>query len=196
MSTSDTRLKSYKLNFALDKVPTSLTDEESLIYNLIEEIANDSNSSKFREDVVKWMVGLEASEGKHGYDDDFAAIEVKPKNFTGKSKLNGGGQFNDFTWKRDEKYSSDDVTMLCAGFSHGKLMFIVEFKYSTIQGKIQTHLNRILPDGDLPNRYVRSASFSYLDWKDSFEIKYMSPNFDSFKSTMVAGLYRTLKDKC
>jgi hypothetical protein len=191
-----TRLKSYKLNFALNSVPTSLTDEESLIYNLIEESANDSNSSKFREDVVKWMVGLETSESKLGYDDDFHAIEVKPKNFTGKNKLNGGGQFNDFTWARHEKIISDDATLLSAGFSYGKLIFIVEFKYSTIQDKIHTHLNKILPTGDVTNRYVRSASFSYLDWKDSFELKYISPNFESFKNTMVAGLYKILKDKC
>lgn len=188
-------LRSYKMNWAMGNVPHLNDSKDELIYQLIEETANDSNSSKFREDVTKWIIGLEASDGKHGYDDDFEAIEVKPKNFTGKTKLNGGGQFTDFTWKRDEKYFNDNVVMLASGFYHGKLVFVVEFKYSDIRSKIQSQLSRILPDGDTPNRYVRSASFSYLDWKDSFELKYLSPNIESFKDGMVSGLFKTLLTK-
>jgi hypothetical protein len=188
-------LREFKLNWTLDSNLNDVDEKDKIIYQLIEETANDSNSSKFREDVTKWIVGLEASEGKHGYDDDFEAIEVKPKNFTGKTKLNGGGQFTDFTWKRDEKYSNDKVVMMVSGFCYGKLVFVVEFKYEDIKSKIQSKLSRILPDGDLPNRYVRSASFSYLDWKNSFELKYISPNFESFKHSMVVGLYNLLSNK-
>lgn len=188
-------LKDYKLNWTLDIISTSMDVKDELIYQLIEETANDSNSSKFREDVTKWVVGLESSNGKHGYDDDFSAIEVKPKNYTGKSKLNGGGQFTDFTWKRDEKYNNDEVVMLVSGFYFGKLVFIVEFNYKDIRSKIQSQLSKILPDGDVVNRYVRSASFSYLDWKNSFELKYISPNFESFSNGMVSGLYKLLNNK-
>jgi hypothetical protein len=188
-------LKEYKIKWALDSIPQLGDSKDELIYQLIEETANDSNSSKFREDVTKWVVGLESSDGKHGYDDDFAAIEVKPKNYTGKSKLNGGGQFTDFTWKRDEKYNNDQVIMLVSGFYFGKLVFVVEFNYKDIRTKIQSQLSKILPDGDIVNRYVRSASFSYLQWKDSFELKYISPNFESFKNGMVSGLYKVLKSK-
>jgi hypothetical protein len=179
----------------LDSITQLGDSKDELIYQLIEETANDSNSSKFREDVTKWVVGLESSDGKHGYDDDFEAIEVKPKNYTGKSKLNGGGQFTDFTWKRDEKYNNDEVVMLVSGFYFGKLVFVVEFNYKDIRTKIQSQLSKILPDGDVVNRYVRSASFSYLQWKDSFELKYISPNFESFKNGMVSGLYKVLKSK-
>ena len=185
-------LKEYKLRWVLDEDTTSDNETERLIYHLIEEYAMDGNSSKLREDSTKWMVGLKASEGKHGYDDDFEAIEVKPKNFSGKSKLNGGGQFTDFTWKRDKKYSDDEVTMVVSGFHYGKLVFIVEFDYETIREKIHYQLGRILPDGDIPNRYVRSATFSYLDWKDSFTLKYLSPNLEKYRDGMVRGLYETL----
>lgn len=188
-------LKDYKLNWSLGTPIKSNDPKDDLINQILEESANDSNSSKFREDVTKWIVGLEASEGKHGYDDDFNPIEVKPKNFTGKTKLNGGGQFTDFTWKRDKKYASDDVVMLVSGFYYGKLVFVVEFKYTDIQNKIQTQLKRILPSGDLPNRYVRSAAFSYLNWKDSFELKYISPVIESYKDGMVKGLYKILTEK-
>ena len=60
-------LKDYKLNWTLDVISTSMDVKDELIYQLIEETANDSNSSKFREDVTKWVVGLESSNGKHGY---------------------------------------------------------------------------------------------------------------------------------
>jgi hypothetical protein len=186
-------LKEYKLNWALDTLPTELDSKDELIYQLIEETANDTNSSKFREDVTKWMVGLEISEGKRGYDDDFQPIEVKPKNYTGKSKLNGGGTFSDFTWRRDKKYSDDGCIMLISGFCYGKLVFVVQFDYKTLQPKIQRQLESHLPDGDKPSRYVRSASFSYLDWKDDFELKYISPNFDDFKGSFTSGLYQLLK---
>lgn len=189
----NTVLKKYKINWALSNISETLDYSDLIIYELIGETANDSNSSKFREDITKWIVGLEASIGKHGYDDDFEAIEVKPKNYTGKTKLNGGGQFTDFTWNRDLKYNSDKVKMLISGFCFGKLVFIVEFDYSDIRSKIQSHLNRILPSGDLPNRYVRSASFSYLDWKDAnYKIKYISENIKDFKYCMVSGLYNEL----
>jgi len=189
-------LKQYKINWCIDAVSTDdpTTDtRDVLLFQLISEIANDSNSSKLREDITKWLVGLEASDGKHGYDDDFHPIEVKPKNFTGKTKLNGGGQFTDFTWARDAKYSRDNVIMLISGFQYGKILFIVEFKYESIRNKIRKHLERILPTGDLINRYVRSASFSYLDWAQTpFTVKYLSPYIMHHKYCITTGLYKLL----
>ena len=186
-------LKDYKLNWALGNNIHTEDPKEQIIYQLIEETANDSNSSKFREDITKWMVGLETSQAKLGYDDDFIPIEVKPKNFTGKAKLDGGGQFNDFTWKRAEKYNQDKVIMLVSGFFYGKLVFVIEFGYESIRPKIETHLTRLLPNGDEINRYVRSANFSYKDWKESnFVVKYKSPNIAEYKHAIVGKLYDLL----
>ena len=186
------RIKQYKLNWTLDKV-SSVKQTDVLIYKLVEQMANDSNSSSLREDVTKWMIGKEASISKHGYDDDFEAIEVKPKNYTGKGKLNGGGSFNDFTWRRDETYHNDNVIVVTSGFVFGKLVFVTQFSYDVLRPKIQQALDKQLPDGDVTNRYVRSASFSYLNWRDSdFTVSYKSDKFESFKPFMVKGLYETL----
>ena len=188
-------LTDYKLLWATNCEPSNLTGQEALIYQLIAESANDSNSSKFREDVTKLLLGMEVSEGKHGYDDDTLPIEVKPKNFTGKTKLNGGGQFNDFTWARDTKYAKDDATIIVSGFHYGRVVFIVEFKYSDIRSKIQTQLKKLLPNGDERNRYVRSASFSYLDWyKSNYKVRYISPNLDSYSESMPKKLFKIISN--
>ena len=58
-------LKEYKLNYTLDTIPENLDSKDSIIYNLLHEGFNDSNSSKFREDATNFISGREASEGKH-----------------------------------------------------------------------------------------------------------------------------------
>mgnify|MGYP003123149965 FL=1 len=190
-------LKEYKLNYTLDTIPENLDDKDSIIYNLLHEGFNDSNSSKFREDATNFVSGREASEGKHGYDVDDENIEIKPKNFSGKSKLNCGGQFTDFTWSRHEKYQKDEVVMSVSGFNNGKLVYVLEFDYNhpTFIKRIEDQLSRLLPNGDEPNRYVRSASFSYVHFEDS-DIKkvYVSPNLESHKYTMTRKLYEFLND--
>lgn len=190
-------LKEYKLNYTLDTIPQNLDEKDSIIYNLLHEGFNDSNSSKFREDATNFVSGREASEGKHGYDVDDENIEIKPKNFNGKSKLNCGGQFTDFTWSRHEKYQKDEVVMSVSGFNNGKLVYVLEFDYNhpTFIKRIEDQLSRLLPNGDEPNRYVRSASFSYVHFEDS-DIKkvYVSPNLESHKHTMTRKLYEFLND--
>ena len=186
-------LRDYQLKYTLNEWVENPTPQEDIIYKLIDSVANDGNSSLFREDITNIVSGREPSVGKHGYDHDTLPIEIKPKNFSGKSKLNGGGQFNDFTWKRHGKYLKDEVIMSISGFDHGRLVFIVEFPYSELASKIKEQLTRLLPNGDEVNRYVRSASFSYLDWKDTnFKVVYKSPNFESHKGCMVKGLYESL----
>ena len=186
-------LRDYQLKYALNEWVENPTPQETIIYQLIDSVANDGNSSLFREDITNIVSGREPSVGKHGYDHDTLPIEIKPKNFSGKSKLNGGGQFNDFTWKRHAKYLKDEVIMSISGFDNGRLLFIVEFPYSELTSKIEEQLTRLLPNGDEVNRYVRSAAFSYLDWKDTnFNLIYKSPNFESHKHCMVKGLYQTL----
>lgn len=182
-----------KLAIALNDRIEPVDEKDLIIDDLIIESANDSNSSKFREDVTKYLVGLKPSESKLGYDDDELPIEVKPKNYVGKGKLNGGGNFTDMTWRRDEKYSSDGCIMLVSGFSYGELIYVVEFMYDVIRQKIQYHLKRHLPDGDIPSRYVRSASFSWSDWKHDFNIRFKSDNLADYKHCMVGGLYKLLE---
>tara|TARA_R100001510_G_C7546104_1_gene131693 strand:+ start:63 stop:647 length:585 start_codon:yes stop_codon:yes gene_type:complete len=190
-------LKEYKLNYTLDTIPSNLDKKDSIIYDLLDEGFNDSNSSKFREDSTNYLSNREASEGKHGYDVDDENIEIKPKNFTGKTKLNAGGQFTDFTWARDKKYSDDNVTMSVSGFNNGKIVFILEFDYNhpTFRKRIQEQLKRLLPNGDEPNKYVRSASFSYKHFEDAdIKVIYVSPSIKKHKHTIVKNLYNFLKN--
>ena len=185
-------LKEYKLNFALDTIPADKDSKDEIIYNLIGEFANDSNSSMFREDVTKYMVGLEASVSKKGYDDDFRPIEVKPLNYKGGTNLNGAGTFTDMTWKRDIKYSNDGCTMLVSGFYFGKLVYIVEFKYDKIRHRVKRMLEKHLPDGDIKSKYVRTTTFGWGDWKDDFKLKFLSPKIEEYKDGMVKELYKLL----
>ena len=188
-------LKEYKLNYTLDNIPDNLDTKDVIIYDLLNETFNDSNSSKFREDSTNYISGREASEGKHGYDVDDENIEIKPKNYVGKSKLNCGGQVTDFTWKRHNKYQNDNVVMSVSGFNHGKLVYVLEFDYNhpTFKKRIEDQLTRLLPNGDEPNRYVRSASFSFIHFEDSNIKKvYVSPNIENHKHTMTRKLYEYL----
>ena len=188
-------LKEYKLNYTLDNIPDNLDTKDVIIYDLLNETFNDSNSSKFREDSTNYISGREASEGKHCYDVDDENIEIKPKNYVCKSKLNCGGQFTDFTWKRHNKYQNDNVVMSVSGFNHGKLVYVLEFDYNhpTFKKRIEDQLTRLLPNGDEPNRYVRSASFSFIHFEDSNIKKvYVSPNLENHKHTMTRKLYEYL----
>ena len=80
-------LKEYKLNYTLDTIPSNLDKKDSIIYDLLDEGFNDSNSSKFREDSTNYLSNRKASEGKHGYDVDDESIEIKPKNSSTSTSL-------------------------------------------------------------------------------------------------------------
>lgn len=188
-------LEQYKLEFALNDKMTAKNGSEKLILELIEEVANDRNSSMFREDVTKLMVGLKPSKSKLGYDDDFEAIEVKPVNFTGGGKLDGKGNFSDFTWKRHHKYLKDNVRMLVSGFSNGKLLFIAEFPYKTLQDRIVHILKSKLPHGDMKGVYVRNAAFNYKHWMGGpYTIKYVRPNIGDYQKIFNKKFYTLLTE--
>jgi hypothetical protein len=172
----------YKLQYALNDTVTPANEAEELIYTLITEFANDKNSSKYREDVTKIMVGLRPSEGKLGYDDDFAAIEVKPANITSTGKLDGKGNFSDLTWARHNKYLRDNLRMLVSGFQNGKLFFIAEFPYTSIAERIEYLLNKKLPNGDMKGHYVRNASFTYNHWiHHPYKVLFLRDNIAAYK---------------
>ncbi|MFN4178970.1 MAG: hypothetical protein ACK4I8_01550, partial [Armatimonadota bacterium] len=73
--------------------------------------ANDKNSSTLREWAVLQISGCQPRTGKIGYNGYRGDVpyEVKPRNVlsSGNKKLNGGGNFTDFTYERLEKYLRD-----------------------------------------------------------------------------------------
>ena len=188
-------LEQYKLNFALKDEVKPKNPAEKIIYEMIEEIANDRNSSMFREDVTKLMVGLAPSKSKLGYDDDFEAIEVKPVNYTGGGKLDGKGNFSDFTHRRHQKYLTDKVRMLVSGFANGKLLFIVEFPYESIRERIEYILANKLPNGDVKGQYVRNAAFTYKHWMNNkFTVHYVRESIAEYRRMFNKKFYTLLTE--
>lgn len=188
-------LDEYKLHYALTDVVTPKNTTERLVYGLIEEIANDRNSSMFREDVTKLMVGLKASKSKLGYDDDFEAIEVKPTNYTGGGRLNGKGNFSDFTHKRHAKYLKDRVRMLVSGFAEGKLLYIVDFPYKNLKERIDHVLYTKFPKGDVKGQYVRNLQFGYNHWMTgTYTVQYVRPNIEDYQHIFNKKFYSLLTE--
>jgi|TARA_Y100000389_G_C17280083_1_gene422489 hypothetical protein len=182
----DNKILEYKINYALDKIPHNLSFHDQCIYNLIHEQANDKNSSTFREEITIYQCGYENSPGKLGEDGFVPSskrpVEVKPQNVTDDKKLGGTGQFTDFTHSRIQKYTENNMLMVTSGFINGKLKFIVEFDFTSpnFLKHITEKVSKALPDGDLPGRYCRSASFGWNQWKDANNLKliYLSNNID------------------
>jgi len=126
----------------------------SLFTDILTMYINDKNSSTIREYITVVMSGYTHSEGKIGFNGfkqnsiiggKSIACEAKPKNFntedlisynnglrkTKPAKLNGGGNFSDYTFARLEKDKKENPHMLISGFVDGKLLFILEFPFNT-----------------------------------------------------------------
>ena len=183
----------------------------SLLIDLLTMYINDQNSSTLREFITVVLAGYEHTEHKIGYNGfrhsafgEPIMCEAKPVNIISSSrsrkKLNGGGNFTDFTWGRFNKYKNDKINMLVSGFVDGKLIYIFEFPFSCEQ--FMKHLSELLerkfPDGDVSNSYLRSASFSlkhYLECKD-LHIAFALPEneLEDYRNFMTRSLYNFLKN--
>ena len=186
----------YKRNYALETIPEDIDEKDKIIYQCIDIMANDDNSSKLREEITLDICNYENSPGKLGEDGidpvTNRKIEVKPQNGHNRNakskKMNGGGQFTDFSHKRIQKYIDNDILMVVSGFYNGKLKFIVQFDFTspTFLNHIKAKVSRALPEGDQVSKYCRSASFGWNQWKDATNLKlmYKSSNIDN---SMISG---------
>jgi hypothetical protein len=172
----------------------------SMLLDLLTTYYNDVNSSTMRELVVAVLAGYEPSSEKLGYNGfrhntltgAIEHCEIKPKNYrtdsTAKNpgKLNGGGNFSDYTWERFRKHQEEKPNMLVAGFVDGRLIYVFEFSFDeqSFTSLLRVKLERDLPDGDKPRRYVRSAEFSLKHYKDAESLKtiYTAPKNVLIKS--------------
>jgi len=139
----------------------------------------DKNSSTLREMITLTECGYNQNPEKLGYDGwstDGRRFEVKPKNISAESgkKLDGGGNFSDFTWERYDKYLSDNVYMLCSGFVDGKLAYIIEFPFYYLKDRIQSCLEKHFPNRERKTgTYARSITFNFNYYKnENIIIKY------------------------
>lgn len=148
-----------------------------IIVDLITMYINDKNSSTIREFITVTFAGYNHEEKKIGYNgfkqDTFSGktikCEAKPKNIDihseSKDKLKGYGNFSDYTFARLERDKrEDELNMLVSGFVDGRLIYILEFPFScpTFIKNLEKQLMHRFPKGkDIPNEYLRSASFGY-----------------------------------
>ena len=186
---SDKELSEYLLGKSKNTLIAVLTD-------LLTMYINDKNSSTIREFLTVTLGGYKHTESKIGYNGyKHSSIiggkpvmcEAKPKNFdteelekfkrgerrTLPSKLNGGGNFTDYTLERLKRDSKENLNMLVSGFVDGKLIYILEFPFNckTFMAKLKKHLNKRFPGGDVSGQFLRSAYFDYNDYMKCKDLK-------------------------
>lgn len=186
-----------------------------MLSDLMTSYVNDRNSSTLRELITVILAGYTHSEAKIGYN-GFKTLgggvkigcEVKPKNIrrqdfidyrekrkkSSPSKLNGYGNFTDYTWARLEKNQKDAPNMLTSGFVDGHLLYILEFPFKTrsFMEQLKAKLQKQLPNGDIPNTFLRSADFHYKHYIEKSTLVYRASDLESYKDFVVAGFYEEL----
>ncbi len=159
----------------------------SILLDLLTMYYNDLNSSAMRELVVAVIAKYEPSPEKLGYNGfkhntltgEVEECEIKPRNFRTDSdaknqrKLNGGGNFSDYTWERLQKDQAENPKMLVAGFVDGRLIYIFGFNFNeqSFTNRLRKQLEKDLPHGDISGRYRRSAEFSFTHYRDAKSLK-------------------------
>ena len=174
----------------LDKSKDNLI---SMLLDLLTGYYNDLNSSTMRELVVAVLAGYQPNSEKLGYNGFRQNVltgkvehcEIKPRNVRSDStaknprKLDGGGNFTDYSWAKFERHQKENPNMLVAGFVDGKLIYIFEFSFNEkdFTARLQKQLENKFPNGDISGIYLRSAQFSFIHYKDaeSLETIYVTP---------------------
>ena len=201
-------LSSYLIGKSKDTLSGILVD-------LITMYINDKNSSTIREFITVTLAGYNHSEKKIGYNgfkqDAFSGktieCEAKPKNVDTNSeriyKLKGYGNFSDYTFARLEKDKrKDGLNMLVSGFVDGRLIYILEFPFSCptfVENLEKQLMSRFHKGKDIPNEYLRSASFSYKHfiYEEGLKIVYMASKeeLQKHRQYIVRDFYKFLEEK-
>jgi hypothetical protein len=187
-----------------------------ILVDLLTMYINDKNSSTIREFVTVTLAGYEHKEGKIGYNgfkqDTFIPgktikCEAKPKNvdtsLKSLRKLNGGGNFTDYTFGRLERDKQEkDLNMLISGFVDGKLIYIFEFpfNYSKFVKHLEEQLlHRFRKGKDITGQFLRSASFDYRHFINCPDLRIVyilgKSNLKEYQAYIVKGFYNFLDGK-
>lgn len=219
---SHKELSSYLIGKSKDTLIGTLVD-------LLTMYINDKNSSTIREFITVTFAGYEHKESKIGYNgfkqDTFISgktlkCEAKPKNFdteesekykrgerkTSPAKLNGGGNFTDYTSLRLEKDKHEkDLNMLASGFVDGKLIYIIEFPFTfsdfvkNLEMKIQKWQRKLKGSKSTKGQFLRSADFDYKDFIKSPNLKIVyllnKDELTKYEPYISKGFYEFLEGK-
>lgn len=168
--------------------------------DLLTTYITDKNSSTLREFVTVIVAGYKHRPTKIGYNGfrQSTAIggktvecEAKPQNInTGENKirknqrkLNGGGNFSDYTYERLKKDFKANLNMLVSGFIDGQLIYILEFpfKYSGFVKNLKRRLKKYFLKKKRPGEFLRSAIFTFKNYKNCKELKLVYLNQKALK---------------
>lgn len=219
---SHTELSNYLISKSKDTLIGTLVD-------LLTMYINDKNSSTIREFITVTLAGYEHREAKIGYNgfkqDTFISgktlkCEAKPKNFdtqefekyksgerkTSPARLNGGGNFTDYTPTRLKKDKSErDLNMLVSGFVDGKLIYIIEFPFAfsdfvnNLNMKIQKWQRKLKGSKSTKGQFLRSADFNYKDFIKCPNLKIIhllsEDNLSKYEPYISKGFYKFLDGK-
>jgi hypothetical protein len=200
-----------------------------MLVDLLTMYINDKNSSTIREFITVTLAGYTHKEGKIGYNgfkqDTFVSgrtikCEAKPKNVdteefekykrgerkTRPAKLNGGGNFTDYTPARLQKDKQEkNLNMLVSGFVDGKLIYIIEFPFKSpdfiknLNNKIKKWKSKMKGSRTTKGQFLRSADFDYKDYIKSpgLKIVYLlsKSELEKYKDYMVKGFFEFLWSK-
>jgi hypothetical protein len=187
-----------------------------ILVDLLTMYINDKNSSTIREFLTVTLAGYQHKEGKIGYNgfkqDAFISgrtikCEAKPKNvdtsLKSLRKLNGGGNFTDYTFERLKRDKQEkNLNMLISGFVDGKLIYILEFpfKYSKFVKHLEDQLRHRFEAGkDITGQFLRSASFDYrhfINCPNLRTVYILSKNkLKEYEPYIVKGFYEFLEGK-
>jgi len=199
----------------------------SILLDLLTMYINDKNSSTIREFITVVFAGYKHEVRKIGYNgfkqDSFdpgktIRCEAKPKNFdteelekyrkggrkTSPSKLNGGGNFTDYTPARLEKDKKEkDLNMLVSGFVDGKLIYIIEFPFiyksfiKNLEKQINRWMRKLKGSRTMKGQFLRSANFDYKNFIDCPDLKIVyllsKEELKKYEPYIARGFYQRLE---
>jgi len=183
----------YVIDYALGREEI-LDHKDEIIFDLAKMLLRSTSTGEFRQIPILALCGHRGSIGKFGYDSSDGNIEVKSIVYSPNNKLNGGGSYSDLTWARHKKYVDDDVRLVLGGFVDGRIVYVIEVKYSDIVDRIEYTLKDALPDGDKVREYSRASRFTYCAY-DKFEIKYLHSDIEKYKYAICDKFYKLLTKK-
>ena len=200
-----------------------------MLIDLLTMYINDKNSSTIREFITVTLAGYTHKESKIGYNgfkqNTFSSgttikCEAKPKNInteefekhknrerkTKPAKLNGGGNFTDYTPVRLEKDKKEkDLNILVSGFIDGRLIYIIEFPFNSpdfiknLENKIKKWKSKLKGSKNKKGLFLRSADFDYKTYINSPNLKIIyllnKSELKKYEPYIVKGFYNFLLDK-